>query len=378
MEAGMKKFVEGRVDASPSEASYDPAYISLLDSCYGGLVDSGRVRAAGYLMARGGKVFAHKACGALGFDAKDKAPYEPDSIKGIASITKIVTATAIMQLVERGAIWLEQPIATIIPEFDTAMHKGINVWNFLTHTSGLPADGGYWSEPYPIENHEVMRGKDWLKKGALAGPVQHRPGEQWNYCSIGFMVLAEIVSRASGMHYNDYVEEHIFKRIGMERSFIEVPKKLMPQVMRNAPWSEWMLKHASDRKGAPNGGGGAYSTLYDLFRLGQCFLNGGTIDGAKLLGRKTAQEMTRNQLEGVGSYHWGKNCKSYRQGLGWGFYCDGPTVGPATYNHEGWGWCSLFVDPVEKFVFVSMVNDDKEWSPDAMVKPRTIAFSGIE
>jgi CubicO group peptidase (beta-lactamase class C family) len=185
-----------------------------------------------------------------------------------------------------------------------------------------------------------MRGKDWIKKGALAGPVQRKPGEQWNYCTLGFNVLAEVVGRASGMHYNDYVREHTFKRIGMDRSFMEVPKELWPQVMRHSPWIEQALLRSGDRSGCPNGG---------------------TLEGARLLGRKTVEEMTRNQLEGVGSYHWGKNCKSYRQGLGWEFYCDGPTVGP-----------------VERCVFVSMVNDDSAWSPDVMVKPRTIAFAGID
>jgi hypothetical protein len=90
----MAKFIEGRIERSASQSKYESSYFALLDSCYGGLVDSGRIRAAGYLLARDGKVFAHRACGSLSLDAGDEVPYEPGSIKGIASITKIVTATA--------------------------------------------------------------------------------------------------------------------------------------------------------------------------------------------------------------------------------------------------------------------------------------------
>jgi CubicO group peptidase (beta-lactamase class C family) len=374
----MASWIQGSTDIPVSKARYDSATLDNITNYYGRLVDSGRVKAAGFLLARDGKVFAHKTCGKLHYTDGDDTPYRPESIKQIASITKLFTSTAIMQLVERGAIWLAQPVKDIIPEFDTPMHKGITIWNLLTHTSGLAADNGYWGEPYPIDDWEAYQKPDWLKKAALAGPVQCKPGEQWNYCSTGFVVLAEIVSRVSGEHFNSFVEKNIFNAIGMERSFLEVPEKLWGEVMTIAEWSEFAMKGAAKREGSPNGGGGVFSTLYDLFKFGQCYMDNGTIDGKRLVGKKTAQEMTRNQLDGVPSYHWGLNCKNYRQGLGWEFFCDGPTVGPATYNHEGWGWCSLFVDPVERFVFVSMLNDANEWSPDVMVKPRTMAFAGID
>ena len=374
----MATYLEGKVDTTASKARYDSHTLESLTDYYARLVDSGRVHGAGFLLARDGQVFAHKTAGRLRYVKGDETPYKPDSIKQIASITKVFTATAIMQLVERGVIWLAQPVADILPEFRTPMHKGISIWHLLTHTSGIAADNGYWGEPYPVDDFKAYQRSTWLKKAALAGPVECKPGEQWNYSSTGFVILAEIVSRASGMHFNEFVEKNILHKIGMDRSFMEVPERLQDEVMLMAEWSKDAMVRAAERKGAPNGGGGVYSTLHDLFRFAQCVMDGGTIDGVRLLGRKTVEEMTRNQLDGVPSYHWGLNCKNYRQGLGWGFFCDGSTVGPATFNHEGWGWCSLFVDPVERFIFVSMLNDAKEWSPDLMVKPRTMAFSGID
>jgi CubicO group peptidase (beta-lactamase class C family) len=376
MEEYMSTWIKGKVDVDPAEAAYDPSHVGALGEYFDKLLDGGKVQAAGFLMSRGGRVFAHQTAGRR--TAKpDSEPFRPEHLKNIASISKIVTATAVMQLAEAGKLWLEQPVKSVIPEFDTPLHSSIHIRHLLTHTSGLTADGGYFLEPYPIENWEAMRGDDWLKKTVLNGPLQGEVGRQWAYSSKCFGVLAEIVSRVSGMHFNDYVEQNVLGRIGMERSFLEVPQKLWPEVLMSADWDQLALEHAGDRKGMPGGGGGCYSTLYDLFRLGQCYLNGGGLEGKRLLSKKAVAEMTRNQLEDIPAYHWGKRFKSFRQGLGWCFFADGSFVGPRTYNHEGWGWCSLYVDPDEEFVFVSMAATPTDWSADVMVNPRSIAFSGL-
>jgi hypothetical protein len=89
------------------------------------------------------------------------------------------------------------------------------------------------------------------------------------------------------------------------------------------------------------------------------------------------ETMTRDQLDNVPSFHWGKNCKVFRYGLGWSFFCDGPTVSPECLNHEGSGWMSLFVDPREQFIYASFFDDNRDWDPKVMVNTRTIACSGI-
>jgi CubicO group peptidase (beta-lactamase class C family) len=145
-----------------------------------------------------------------------------------------------------------------------------------------------------------------------------------------------------------------------------------------ADWDEENLRRSGLRKGAPHGGGGGvYSSLRDLFVFGQATMNGGVYNGTKILGRKTVQEMTRNQLSGVPAFHWGKHLTDFRHGLGWGFYCDGSLTGPETYNHQGWGCSYVFVDPVERFIFVLFVADPHEWNPELVVEPTNIAFSGI-
>jgi CubicO group peptidase (beta-lactamase class C family) len=261
------------------------------------------------------------------------------------------------------------------------MHKDINIWHLLTHTSGLPADPGYFTEPYGRDVFRDLGKKDWIKR-FLTGPVQSLPGEQWSYSSPCFCILAEIVSRVSGKHFYDYTREEIFKPLGMTRSFFDLPEELVPETSLLGDWTLEMIEHGRDRspKSCPGGGGGAYSTMEDLFRIGQCYLNGGIYNGHRLLGRTTCEAMVRDQLEGRGvfAYHWGKKIRNFRQGLCWEYFIDGPITHPAVFMHEGWGWCSLFIDPVNEFIYISMYGDDKDWDPDVMVKSRTIAFSGIE
>lgn len=373
----MINWVKGSVVTTPSKAGYDDARLQLLTEYYSSLVESKRVQAAGFILSRHGEIFAHQAAGRL--THKDDSPeIKVDALKRAASITKVFTAAAVMQLVEDGRIWLEQPVSEILKEFDTPLHNKISIWHLLTHTSGLPADGGYFCEPYPVPWFEMINDKDWIKI-VLSGPLQAQPGEQWNYCTLGFCILGEIITRISGMHYNDYIEKNIFGRLGMSRSFIEVPEQMAGEVCINADWELEDIAdiRKRDTNGPSLGGYGAFTTLEDLWKFGQCFLNGGTLDGKRLLGRMTVEAMTRNQLDGVSSFHWGKKCINYRQGLGWGFFCDGPTVSPVCYNHEGWGWCSLFIDPKEDFVYASFSADHSDWSPEVMVNTRTIAWSGI-
>ena len=374
----MSVYSAGHVDTIPEKAQYNKVQLQKLADYYNMLVINKRVQAAGFLLSSNGQIFAHQATGKLTFEA-NSPDIKCDSIKKVASITKLFTATAIMKLVEDGVLWLEQPLKTILPEFDNQMYGNINLWHLLTHTSGLPADPGYFFEPFPVDFMSYFSHKNWIEK-ILTGPIQSSPGENWNYCSLGFAILAEVVSRVSGQHFNDYVQDHIFKPLKMTRSFMEIPDNLKSEICISNidDYKDIEIANSTKSSGrAPRGGGGAYSTMYDLFRFGQCFVNGGELDGNRILGRKTVEVMTRNQLEGVYSYHWGKKCKNYRQGLGWSFFSDGPTVSPETYNHEGWGWCSLFIDPTEKFIYISFSADYTAWDPDVMVKPRTIAFSGI-
>jgi CubicO group peptidase (beta-lactamase class C family) len=351
----------------------------VLDAHFQGLIQDGKIQAAGYLLARDGKVFAHRSMGKLSA-FEDAGDFMPDSIRPIASITKVFTTTGILQLLEQGKIFLKQPVCQILKEFDTDMHRQITIFHLLTHTSGLAADAGAFFEPYPNwKDHQAMTKENWIST-LLAGPLQFRTGTTWNYCSNGFSFLAEIIARVSGMDYDTYVSRHILKPLGMSDSFLFVPKAVKQRVSVISDWNKHRLD--TGRKiisSSMLGGGGLFSTLEDLWKLGQMMLDGGTYNGKRILGRKTVEAATKPQIKDITGHNWlprmFDDSFTWTCGLGWelnkhSFLTDG------TFDHEGAEGAGLFIDPQERFLFAGFYPSI-DWRGDSWISPLAIAWSGI-
>lgn len=368
------KIQTAQTDCSPEEVQFDPQKLEALDTHFQSLIEQERIQGAGYLLARKGKIFAHRSVGNLLFDDPEK-PLLPDSIRGLASMTKPVTATAIMQLVEKGRLYLEQPVADFIKEFNTDAHREIQIFHLLTHTSGLPADGGYWLEPYPVRLFGI-KDKQELIKSWLAGPSHFKPGECWAYASIGYVVLGEIIAEISGLTYEEYVEKNILAPLGMKDThFILSDEKKRRVCLTN----DEERKELMDPKISTtfNAGGGLLSTTQDIWRFTQMFLNKGTFNGQRILGRITVEKMTANQLKNVKANAWGEKFDDRQQGLGWIFAYRG-IVTPGSYQHEGAGRCIMMIDPVEELIAIMLVPSILDWEPRSILAPLNIIWSGLE
>ncbi len=366
----------GPVSTSPEAVDYNPAKIALLAAKFAELIERETIQCAGFIMARHGKIFAWQTMGPLrGFE--DRGDFMPDSLRRVASVTKVYTAVAIMQLVESGRIYLEQPVAAIIPEFDTDPHRRINIFHLLTHTSGLAADPGYWKEPFPADYWRETDAENWIRR-LLAGPLQSETGKVWSYSSIGFQILGEIVTRVAGLPYQQYVMERIVQPMGLTRTCFDPPQHLHDQVCMVAEGERRRLAGPAPAAtvSAWKASGGLYSTLYDLCQLGQLFLNHGRLNGNELLGRKTLEAMVRNHLPGIPAYHWGDELKHKSYTLGLEINKD-PLLSPGHLSHEGAGRCALWIDPAEDFIYAYMGPTAMAWSPEAVICPRGIAWSGI-
>lgn len=369
----------GQTMATPQEVGFRPDAITKLDAFFMDCVENTPIQAASYLLARHGKVFAWKSVGKLS-GLEDKGDMQPDSLFGIASITKTLTAVGIMQLIEQGKLTLEQPVATILSEFRTKIHEDITIAHLLTHTSGLAADPGAHREPYPRPWWTPELTKDNWIAWALQGPLQYPIGTTWNYCSKGFWFLGEIIARVAEMSYTEYIQRHILDPLGMTRSFFLPPKELRDQfVIVN----EFDLKELTEE---PNenfcaswcAGGGLFSTPYDLWKFAQMLLNKGTFNGQHILGRKIVEAMTRKQLDRVPEYTWGHNIKAKPFGLCLEVDKD-PLTSPGTFGHEGARWSSMFIDPVEELICIYFQPTVFEfWQARYMNGARGIAWSGIE
>jgi CubicO group peptidase (beta-lactamase class C family) len=377
-----KQVHQGEIDVTPQEAGFLPEKLDYLDAFFLDLIAQDKLQCASYLLSRQGHVFAHRSMGKLKYN-DDSLAFMPDSIRRVASITKLFAAVSIMQLIEEGKLYLDQPVYTVIEEFDNDAHKEITIFHLLTHSSGLRADPGYFLEPYPkgwwayVSAAEEGEDVSWIE-AILSGPMQSKPGEAWSYSSAGYCMLGEIVSRVSGTPVEQYICQMINGPLGMPHSFFDVPEELHDRVCLTHEWGEKRLKPDKDRaKWPPRVSGGMYSTLPDLWRFGQMLLNLGTLEGTRILGRKTVEAMMRNHLPGgLPAFRWGlKRREIY--GLGLALASNKDTCSPGTFHHEGAGACGLYIDPVEELVFAYFVPTTHDWVAESVVGPRTIVWSGL-
>jgi CubicO group peptidase (beta-lactamase class C family) len=369
----------GKTDAAPEEVGFRSEKLEVLDEHLARLIMRQKLQCAGYLLAREGRVFAWRTFGPrTGFD-ESCGDFMPDSIRRTASITKLFTATAVMQLIEQGLLRLDQPIATIIPEFDTNLHRDIQIFHLLTHTSGLDPQPGYFMEPLPIGSWDVRhRFDDWIQ-AALAGVPRNKPGKEWIYSNSGFSLLGEIIARLSGMSYYTYVTTRILEPLGMTRSFFNVPNSLKNETIAVYDW-ELQRKDpdVTDTSEPPQAAGGLYSTLHDLWKMGQMLLNGGELNGVRILSAKAVARMTQNHLHGVPAYHWGKELRDHPYGLGMNVFNGiGELMSPGTFSHEGVGRSALYMDPAERLAVAFFVPTKLDWVAESLPHTRNIIWSGI-
>lgn len=376
----------GRTDDHPSKVGMDAGRLEELERFFGRLMEKGQLQGASWLVAREGRIVAHRSMGKRTYHP-DSDDLKPDTIRHVYSINKVFTAAAIMMLIEDGKLYLQQSVADWLKPFDTPMHRPITLWHLLTHTSGIDPDPGFDLEPFSKpwfgwwagvkrEQSQTWTADDSIRL-ILSGNLRDKPGRQWMYSTAGYALLAEVVRRASGMPFEQFLEERIFKPLGMNRTFFRVPESLRSEVCVVSDWEEEHLTETRDAEVVlPPGGNGMYSTLEDLWKFGQAMLDGGRFGETQILGRRMVGEMVSNQLKGVFSHPWGGKVSDYKYGLGWSLQTD-DLCSPGTFCHEGFGRCMMCIDPVEKIVFVYFVPTPIGWVPESVTIPQNIVWSAL-
>lgn len=395
------EIIKGKTEALPKDTGYDESRIEVLDKKFQNMVERKLIHGASYCISHKGKVIAS---GAVGEDngAEAGTLMQPDTVFGVASITKTFTATAIMQLVEDGLMRLDTPVGEILPQFARKPFDDIQVWHLLTHTSGLYPDENCFPEAAPKSAWELIceaeklwdkTGEfDWISAG-ISGGLRVPVGTQWQYSSFGFTILGEIISKVSGQDVHEYIEEHIARRLSMKDSGFCYTKEAAG---RSFYWNEEGKQilgkialgelDGRPRDGSiwdkiPDTGGGLHATAYDLVRFGNAFVYGGRFDGARLLGRKAVEKMSTIQLHHIPDYCWGAREENRLYGVGFDMR-QGPayTYSEGTIMHEGAGACSLDIDPREELVaawFVPFNQVENGWSAEPLYNIQNIIWSGL-
>lgn len=248
------------------------------------------------LIARGEQVLFTHACGEA--SKRFHAANNLDTKFNLGSMNKMFTATAVMQLVERGLVSLPDPISKYVDEswLPREMTDAITVHHLLTHTSGL---GSYFNDTYWNSSRELYRALDDYKPLVRGEELAFEPGSAYRYSNTGMFLLGVVIESATGQDYFDYVREHIYEVAGMRHSDsyeMDDPVENLAIGYDRAQQSEYgfennLYKHVI--KGGPAGGG--FSTVGDLHRFAVALVSG------ELVSRESTESMwTDHSGDGYG------------------------------------------------------------------------------
>jgi len=322
---------------APESVGLSSQRLQNLDKLMQSHIDEKKIAGANVLIARKGKIAYFKSFGI----AEENKPMQPDSLMRVMSMSKPITSTAVMILYEQGKLLLSDPVSKYIPEFKNQkvlkmnpngkgyklvpVKREMTIRDLLTHKSGLLYlfVGDFFHEP---ERKAVL---DLYKQAGITDgtcrpdetigdmvkrlgrlPLFKQPGEVWDY-SLSNDVLGYLIEVVSGMRFDEFVAQNIFTPLKMTDSYFYVPAEKHSRLAAVFK-SDWQgnLTRADDKPIVtgnlalcPNdalqtqgkylsGGVSVISTAYDYFRFAQMFLNGGELDGVRVLSRKTVELMT--------------------------------------------------------------------------------------
>ncbi|HZU73537.1 MAG TPA: serine hydrolase domain-containing protein [Acidimicrobiales bacterium] len=314
------------VEVEAAEVGFDRGRLERIDRHFQRYVDDGRLPGWLVLVARRGRIVHLSTFGSRDLEAG--LPVEPDTIFRIFSMTKPVTSVAAMMLLEQGYFELRDPVSRFIPAFaDVRVYQAgsalrpatvpavepLRIWHLLTHTAGLTYG---FHHAHPVDEMYRIAGFEW---GTPAGadlsaccerwasmPLLFHPGAEWNY-SVATDVLGRVVEVASGQSLDSFFRQAIFDPLGMVDTGFHVPEVdsgrlaalYVPQPgTGRAVRNDDLGRVGSNPPDCLSGGGGLVSTAGDYHRFTQMLLNGGELDGARLLSPRTLDYMTENHLPG--------------------------------------------------------------------------------
>jgi CubicO group peptidase (beta-lactamase class C family) len=341
------------------------------------------------ILARHGKVVEEKTYGKK--DIASSAAMTRDTIFRIYSMTKPVTGVAMMILYEEGKWHPSDPVSKYIPEFaHLKVFKGVDasgnmiledpvrpptMGQLMTHTAGFtygffgntPVDKMYRSERV-LESQSLQEMIDKLAKM----PLLYQPGTRWVY-SVSMDIQGYLVEKLSGESLPDFMQKHIFEPLGMKDSGFYVSKEKRNRFATSySENANGELVSGAMADGLPtdyatpptmaSGGGGMVSTAQDYLRFAQMLLNGGELDGVRILGPETVKLMTSNHLDV--SLETGEFFLGPGPGLGWGYDCGvfhdpqraDEVVGKGTFFWVGAADTWFWVDPTNDVVFIGMTQ----------------------
>jgi CubicO group peptidase (beta-lactamase class C family) len=347
-------------------------------------IDQGKLAGTLTLVAKDGKIAYLNAQGMQ--DKEAGIPMSEETIFRIYSMSKPVTAVAAMTLWEQGKFHMFDPISKYLPELtnlkvyvsgsgeDMVVEDAkppIRIIDLFMHTSGFSY--GFTGSEVDKLYQQMLSKPEELNRGNILAkfaelPLTHQPGTAWNY-GVSTDIIGFLVEKLSGKRLGDYMQETIFAPLGMKDTGFYVPENKVQRltqiytanpktgqtiVMQNEPLGDYM----SDPD-IHNAGGGLVSTMQEYFTFAQMMLNGGEVNGVRILGRKTVEYMSSNHLP-QHLIPFNQDSKGEGYGLAMSVTVDPGMSGfMSSKGNFGWGGAAstyFRIDPEEKIVLISMAQ----------------------
>ena len=289
-------------------------------------------------------VLAQVSAGRIDWSPDAPAP-DLHTVWDLASLTKVVgMTTAMMQLVEQGKVSLDAPVQRYLPEWRGSGKDRVTVRHLLTHSSGLPA----WRELYK-ETSTAAEARQMV----LDTPLDTAPGVRMVYSDLGAILAGLLIERVSGESLDRYLVRHVFTPLGMRETRYLPPPSWLPRTAPTEvdPWRGRQLRgevhdENASRLGGVSAHAGLFSTADDLTRFARAWLNGGTLDGHRVVEAATLRDFTRVQ-----------NVLLSHRALGWetpnGTNSAGAQMRRPAFGHTGFTGTSIWIDPAsDRFVLL--------------------------
>jgi CubicO group peptidase (beta-lactamase class C family) len=334
-------------------------------------VDDHTLAGAVTLVATKDKVLSLEAVGYS--DVGAKTPMRTDDLFWIASMSKAMTAAALMMLVDEGKVKLDDPVEKYLPEFTgqkvkpgdakdgtlrPAIHP-ITIRNILSHTSGLA-----FASPQEKPTLDMLPLADAARSYA-AQPLEFQPDSKWAYANAGINTAGRIIEVVSGMSYQDFMQKRLFDPLGMKDTTFWPNEEQVKRLAKsykpgkdNMGLEELQITQLhyplSDPKRQPMPAGGLFSTASDVGAFCQMLLNGGTHAGKRLLSEDAVRQMTSSQTGDL--LDKGKGENGYGLGLSTTHKAKDGAVIPGSCGHGGAYATNMWIDPERGLITVYMVQ----------------------
>lgn len=354
----------------PEDVGLDPERIGWARAMVHDHVSSGGSPSAVAVVARHGTVVLAEAAGV---QQPGGPPLDLDHVWPLASATKPFCAAALLSLVEEGRVGIYEPVVDHLPELAGTGNDDVLVHHLLTHTPGWESEMLTGRIEAVLASGDVPPlppDRDPFTGFFLAlafDPIRFcEPGEMMSYANVNYELLAEIVRRTTGGTLDDALHARVFEPLGMHRSTLRLTDELRPHLVSRDPDlpmganSPVISVDSSAWRDSDSGASGVLASPLDLARFAQAILDGGSLDGRRILAPSTVRAMTTNQIPGTPA-RWNTEMPVPEASWGYGFaiVCEqrwlwygGGLVPMGTASHPGAGGISVWIDPTHGIVGV--------------------------